>query len=214
MSNGITSEIDLFSQGLSEMTFRSDILKAQTDLDESYKRRINLLAQSADDSIFDHSGVIYSSIILTTLVNYTKSHLRIVCENFGGHIKNDHNYLKAIERFIKRGGQLQIILTNLRKEPPHFFRLIDSYNTQDNVDVKVFKNNHRIVEAPGKDIIHFTVGDSSKYRIEKDIYNYKGTASFNDPESAKLLIDVFKIAFDDSNITEDFTIDMAHGIEN
>lgn len=162
---------------------------------KKYREAIDILARKSEDFIFDHGGIEKSSIIMSTIFKYAKSCLRIYAGNLNGGISNQENYLNNLNDFIERGGEVKVLIQVINStSPSKAYQLLDMYSGF-NENVKILPTDTELIDPRRHKSFHFTVGDNKMLRVETDTENYVGYASFNSPEIAKKLSDIFDKIF-------------------
>lgn len=161
-----------------------------------YRKAINNLAGKNEDLIFDHAGVEKSSIIMSTIFKYAKSSLRIYAGNLNGGISEKKEYLSSLNNFIEREGEVKVLIQNIDStNPSEAYQLLDMYSGF-NENVKILLTNTELINPKKHQSFHFTVGDNNMFRVETDTKNFAGYASFNSPEIAKNLCEIFDSIFE------------------
>lgn len=164
---------------------------------EAYKKSIESLADSKDSMIFMNSGKEHAAIVMGNIFKHSKKDIRVFAGNLNGDVSNSPYYQKYLSKFLDSGGKLKILLQEYdENNPPEIFNLFSSIDFfyPENVEIKL--SNTALVSDDTNNNIHFTVGDSSMYRIENDVDKYLAKGSFNSPEKANYLIEIFDDIFE------------------
>lgn len=174
---------------------------AERDL-QIYSNAIKGLAESQSPLHFGNRNHKHASVVISTIFDYSEKEIVFYEDDFTGNISKNNN-IQCIEEslvnFIGRNGKIQFVLRENNNKLSKFGKKVKLYNEllPDSVIVKKASDTFRdyIVEKKGD--IFFIVGDQKMYRVEDNIINEegfrKGTAygSFNQPDTAKELYDVF-----------------------
>ncbi len=164
-----------------------------------YQRSIESLAENKDSMVFLNSGKEHAAIVMGNIFKHAKENVRIFAGNFNGAVSCNPYYQENLSNFLKRGGNLKILLQEYNKnKPPEIFNLFTSFDFfyPENVDLKV--SNATVVSDIDKNAVHFAIGDETMYRLENDTENYIAKGSFNDSEKSKYLIKIFDEIYQDS----------------
>jgi hypothetical protein len=166
---------------------------------EEYKKSIESLANNRDSMIFMNSGNEHAAIVMGNIFKHSKQDIRIFAGNLNGAVSGDDYYQEHLSNFLDSGGKLKILLQEFDKNnPPEIFNLFSSVDFfyPENVEIKL--SNTTLVSEDTETKVHFTVGDSSMYRIENDVEKYLAKGSFNNPDKANYLIEIFDEIFEET----------------
>ena len=170
---------------------------------KEYSEAINELAISKSSLEFSNKNSKHASIVIATILNYSKNEVLIYDDNLSGNI-SEHKEIfsleESIEDFVVRGGKLHIVLSESREILSSLGKKLEFYTEffKENISVSlasdIFKNSVLFEEKN----VFFSVGDKKMYRIENQTNpeNRLGKAdgSFNDEKTSKKLYDNFMLA--------------------
>ena len=157
-----------------------------------YSEAIKTLAETSDPEIFDNSGPDHATTVMSNIFRTSKNHVRIFAGDLGGNVSKGE-YLIELERYLDKGNKLSIVLENRPKrgngDQKTAFDIIEKYNKINPNKVFIGYLNQN---SPYKNLgIHFTIGDERMYRLETDTNLYTARCSFNDPDFAFQLLEIF-----------------------
>lgn len=159
----------------------------------SYKKYISDLANNNQDELFFNSGKEHAIVVLSTILNKAKNHVKIYAGNLNGGIANSPAYQDAMRQFLAREGKVTVLLEEYNPaNKPEIFQVFKLYKKlfPNNVELKT---HNQIITEGGKQYnpIHFCVADGKMYRIERDVVNFAAQGNFNDSNVAGELEEVF-----------------------
>jgi len=172
--------------------------------DTSFLNAITSLAEEENGFLVAHEGAEQSAIVLGTIFANTKKSLRMFVGNLSGDICGYQYYFDELKNYLQRGGSLKVLIQDennvLQSEA---LKLIQLYsNIRENVIVE--RTTDKLVidkeESSKGTPVHFTIGDNNMFRLENDIEDYIGYASFNNIEIVNQLIQEFDSIFLDSHV--------------
>lgn len=157
----------------------------------NYLRVLDRLAKEKSRATFNHEGADESALVMATIFKRAKEVVKIFAKDLNGDISSQEEYLNELRGFIDRGGEVKVLLQeNANLLHSKALEMLKSYMTF-NKQVTVFDTSESVVSETGEEI-HFLVADKNMLRIESDIENYSGFATFNDPEIASKLDELFE----------------------
>lgn len=157
----------------------------------NYLRVLDRLAKERSRATFNHEGADESALVMSTIFKRAKEVVKIFAKDLNGKISSQEEYLNELRGFIDRGGEVKVLLqkdANLLHSEA--LEMLKSYMTF-NKKVTIFDTFESVVAESGREI-HFLIADKEMLRIESDIENYSGFATFNDPEIASKLDGLFE----------------------
>ena len=172
---------------------------------QSYRAYILSLATQDRDVIFYNSSEHHGAFVMGTMFSKAKDTVKIFAGNFSGHISNKPDYKKGLEIFLRKGGNVEILLQEEKFETldkrPDIFQLLGIFKMLNHEQVKI-KTHPFSVSNASKSEVHFMVADGKMYRIEDDVDNFTAAANFNDPKTAKTLTNLFDEIFAETESKE------------
>ncbi len=158
-------------------------LEKLTPEQKEYALYVQAIADGTIADLFTNSGVEHAKIVLATIFDRSKTDLRVFAKSLTSEVAKSDLYIDSLISFLAKGGQLKILVEQNK--------LIENPNLYD--AFKFFKEKVIIKTTPKKFInsktqapIHFTIGDDSIYRLEKDIIEFKAIGSFKAKNTAKV----------------------------
>ncbi|MEQ9264154.1 MAG: hypothetical protein RLN81_02970 [Balneolaceae bacterium] len=172
-----------------------------TDTLANYLEIYKKLSERESSEIFSHKGNMQSAHIMGLIFRSSVSHVRMYVGDFNGDVSNNQFYIEELKDFIDRGGTLDVLIEEDNLIKSDAFTFIQAYSGfRETVSIKQADINKRITFGEEEKPIHFTVGDLDKFRLELDIENYSGIASFNNQEFAHKLANAFDSLFIDESL--------------
>lgn len=164
-----------------------------------YRTLIHQLAEDKNEKVFYNQDAQHAEIVLTEIFEHSKEIIRIFAAQLYENPPISDEYIRKLSDFIERGGKVRILLnkydeTNVLKS--ELFKRLAFYDLQKK-DIQVKETGATVyyTNDPDKKELHFTVGDSSIYRIETDVKDRVAEGSFNNGVIAKKFIDMFDKLF-------------------
>lgn len=153
----------------------------------SYKEFVENLASEGRDELFFNSGPTHAAIVMSRIFKYSSDIIRIYCGGFNGAISNDEEYLKYLELFLKKGGNLKILVEeDLSKQQSKIYGILQKYKS----NVEFYPTPFRVIGSKGKPM-HFTVGDDKMLRLETGVDDYTAQVNFGNKDDAKIFSNIF-----------------------
>ena len=162
------------------------------------------LVKEKSSSLFSNGGKEYASILMSILLDNTMGSIRMFCEGFKPDLITEPDYWDALSRYLEQTEKSLYVLVNssehIHERPLQ--ALFDTQAKRNNNSIQI-----RLITEEGRDEIraqfngalnNFAVFDNDMYRLEYDPLEYKAFGSFNNPEDAKLLLDLFDKVFEKS----------------
>lgn len=180
---------------------------------EEYKQFVNRLALMKDSRVFLNSDNQHALIVLIQIFNTAKSIVRIYAGCLSNVVGDNPEYIKALSEFIERGGEVHIMLNKYNedsaKKSDLYKRLAYYQSINKPVVVKTTtKQAMRTDKSGTRTPIHFTVGDTSCYRIETDIEKRSAECSMNDETNSTALVNFFDVLFKQSDVKDLKLVDL------
>ena len=173
-------------------------------LNEYHKAIINLAA-TGSAAVFDNKGVDHAALVMSTIFDNSKSHVRIYANNMKGDISNKDAYRNSVLKFLESGKKLQIILddaTHINISEGGAMNtlsmLLKNFRQYSNFQVHIASEDFKkelTSKAKDKRLYHFAIGDSKMFRLELDASTHEAMCSFNSPKTAEVLEGVFENHF-------------------
>ena len=152
--------------------------------DKLYGLHIEELAKNRINQQFSNSHLNNAIAVLTSMARYSEKSLKIYCGNLCTEVSSDEEYLREIQMFLERKGDIKVVLCGddvERVRETQIWNLFKKYPERVNVyktEGKVLYNNQPC---------HFTVSDGRAYRLETDTQTKKAFGNFSNDESALCL---------------------------
>jgi len=163
---------------------------------EDYNKAISSLANTKDKMVFSNGGAAHAACVMSNIFKTSEKSIQIFAGNLNGDISNDPSYMKELESFINRGGQISLLLENKPEgSVSKAFNLLNVFSNLSPDKIKIKFTKQCLTDDSGKRI-HFTVGDSRMYRFETDTEKYTAICSFNNENTAKMLLNKFNELFE------------------
>ena len=170
-----------------------------TVLLSAYKKDIEKMAAKRISDIFYNSSDAHASIVINALTRNANSSIKILCQDMCSPISNSADYLCLLEDFLKKGTSRKLEVIHARHSSEFhklpIAKLLANYALQ--VSVKKLKEGAITYKSSP---VNFTVADGRAYRIETDIAKKTAFGSFNSPEKAIILSDVFDDYFRSTSV--------------
>lgn len=160
-----------------------------------YQEYINQLAERDQNELFYNSSEDHARVVLSKIIEKSKQELYIYCGNMTTYtIFDNKDYLAAFEKFLTgENSKVKILLSDYQES---FFNkdicnLLSKYCRKVEIRRTGNKDEIKFDDKP----IHFTFADGKMYRLETDIENRMAIGNFNDPDSVKVLYNIFDSYF-------------------
>ncbi|WP_289739511.1 hypothetical protein [Paramuribaculum intestinale] len=163
------------------------------------------LVKEKSPLLFSNGGKEYASILMSILLKNTSKSICMFCEGFKPDLITETDYWEALSEYLTHTERTLRVLVNsnayVDKEPlKTLFAKQAERNNDDTIQIRL------ITEEGRKDIMgqfngalnNFAVFDDDMYRLEYEPSEYKAFGSFNNPEDAKLLLELFNKVFEKS----------------
>ncbi len=170
----------------------------------TYKTYIKNLAESNSTEHFLNPGPQHAAVVLSNLFNTAEASVVLYSGNLNGEISKDTTYQSSVYNFLCRGGDLKILLEDYdNNSDAPMLKMLKSAKTN---HYKVIAKKHPffLEHKETQEKVHFAVADGKAYRYEHDTDNYLATGSFNNPENAMPLTQLFLDMFQDAETIELF----------
>jgi hypothetical protein len=173
-----------------------------------YIELIEKLAKEHTNEVFYNSGETHAKVVLNNLINNSESYVETVCGNMCSEIADDSEYLAVVEKYLSdpKKKTYKILFDDYNDDfkAKKIYSILGKFGNQ--VQVRRLLSKYKHIEYNGIPI-HFTVSDSSAFRIETDINKKMAWGNFNDKEKASELHQGFERFFTDEFSEEvDFEI--------
>ena len=175
----------------------------EDDLLKNYKDYLDGLIRVRSNAIFTNGGKEHASILMSKMFEQTNQEIRMYCEGFKPDLITLPPYIGALEEYLKSGKKLRVLIeddfyTNVN--PFNLLREERSKRCDDTIQYRLVNDVSRaIIKNFSEGHCNFAVFDEDKFRLEISPEEYKAVGSFNSPNRAQVLIDVFEEAFDKAN---------------
>ena len=134
---------------------------------------------------------------MVCILEKTKKQLTMVVGKFDGNISNKPNYIAAFENCLKKKIPVRVIFVD--EDSPNYTsqacQLLNKYASNGNIFLnkatsttrEILKNNFNNDDK----LVHFSVFDEDKYRVETVPEKYAAYGSFNDSGYSNKLLNIF-----------------------
>lgn len=158
-----------------------------------FKKAVDTVAKKQESYSIEHFGPEQSAIVLGTIFKYSNDIVKMYVGDLNGDISNHKFYIEQFKNFIVRGGKVKVLIQNDNSINRSSIKsLLDMYSSmKENVNILDTSKTLTYTNDTGEREFHFAIGDNKFVRIENDIDKYSGFASFNAPELANNLNDLF-----------------------
>ncbi|MCE4565101.1 hypothetical protein INQ51_12350 [Maribellus sp. CM-23] len=153
---------------------------------------------------FNNDGKDYALILMEEIFNACKKEILIFAKGLGGELASEINYVKALKKFVEKGGKVSVLVENnyflSDKKSALFYLLQEKNSGNSNVSVRILKDGYAREVYSHFKFIHecnFLVGDDKITRIELKPNNFKAIANFHNVTRAKKLVSIFNKYFVD-----------------
>jgi hypothetical protein len=153
------------------------------DFVENAARRV-----TSEKQVFNNSGPIHAAIVMSRIFKHSTKEVNIFCGGFSGTISNDEEYLKHLDGFLTRGGNLRMFVQadNSKNPDAKIFKVLRKHPGK----YELYKTEMNITEHNVP--VHFMTGDNVFLRVETDILDYSAKVYFGDTSQTKKYNDVFE----------------------
>lgn len=166
-----------------------------------YKDYIRSLASQDKNVVFFNSGPEQAAFVLSTMFEHAKNDVKIYAGNFAGNISSQKNYKEGLQKYLRTGGKLRILLQQDKIDPaakePDIFELLRFFSVIKPDQISIKKHSFRVTKGEGTPEMHFAVADDKMYRLEEDIEKFKAVCNFNDKEVVSKLSKLFDEIYSD-----------------
>lgn len=164
-----------------------------------YKEFVKQLSDNNDGRVFLNSSSDHAVVVATQIFRRSHDMVRIFAKNLCRTIGNDPEYIAALSDFIERGGKVRILLNGYEESyaiSSNLYKRLAYYkNLGKDIVIKTTDAKPYLTLDKDKKEVHFTVGDTTSYRIEMDIENRTAQCSMNNQQVAKVVADFFDAQF-------------------
>ncbi len=168
----------------------------------AYKAYLSGLAEENKNVVFHNSGPKHAAAVMSVIFQHSKEVLRIFAGTLAGDVSSDDNYKRSLDKYLRNGGKLEILLQKYdTRKPIHILEILRFYKRLDPEKVSIRKHSKKL-KVGGGDEVHFCTADGKMHRIETDTVNYLAQGNFNDPVTAKQLDAIFCAIFNDKYTEE------------
>lgn len=165
---------------------------------DKYLESVEDLAKEESEVVFFNSNYQHASIVMGTIFKFSKDNIKIFAGNLQYDFCQSDRYITELEKFIKRGNKIQILLDELdgdRLPESKISKILLRYMLAFPEKMEIKKSIYSVVDSVTEQKIHFTTSDDKIYRIENDTVNFTAKCCFNDEKQAKSLNEVFDDIF-------------------
>jgi len=162
-----------------------------------YRELIRRFANSRTNSRIPNGLPQHASILVETMLFNATAEMRIYTKELNESVYGAPEVQAALRKFLSKPySSLKILLQDHRdqswvsKHP--MLQICEDFRHKFGHGAVMVKT---AVGSYSRGANHFTVMDNDGYRFETDHENCKAIANFNEPETAKKLIQVFDMAF-------------------
>lgn len=166
-----------------------------------YREYLENLVKENSPVLFSNGGKDYASILMSILLKNTTNSVCMFCEGFRPDLIWQPDYKNALLDYLEHSDKTLYVLVNsdscIGKEP--LKALFEEMKKRGNNTIQV-----RLITETGREFIrnqfngalnNFAVFDKKMYRLEYDPVEFKAFGSFNQPEDAKILLELFNKVF-------------------
>lgn len=170
---------------------------------EKYKEYLRHLAETRSSTIFTNGGIEHASILMSILLDNTKSVARIFCEGFKPTLVLTDPYKASLEKYLEDVNKsIYVLIERDDWVNADAFKLLKDAASKRS-DKVVFKkireqDQSRMFEQLNDQHCNFAIFDNDKFRFEYNPKEYKAFGSFNDISKSALLINIFDTAFNNA----------------
>ena len=184
------------------MNNNNNNLEKLTEEDELslYKHAVDFKAKYAENFVFENSSPKHAAIVTSTIFKYAKKSILIFDDNLNGTTTNyESDFYDNVENFLKKGGDLKIVIdAEIKEDNVDFLKLKDLKNNDYKIELyKPSKEFSKEFKVDTSTKIYCTLADNKMYRFETS--NAKKTAycNFNDnePINGKILVQYYTNRF-------------------
>lgn len=168
---------------------------------EKYREYLEDLAKKKSNETFTNAGKEHASILMSILLRYTNSEVRIFCEGFKPDLIMTQPYWDALTEFLKRNNNQLLVMVETDKYTSYnpLKLLEETKKLRNNDSIKVRKirdaDKKHLFQELNTEHCNFAIFDDDKFRLEYIPEQYLAIGSFNQPDSCKRLSDLFDSAF-------------------
>lgn len=157
-----------------------------------YEAFLKSLAKAKSPDLFSNGGVDHATLLYRILMENSKSHVRIFCEEGVSQIWSDESVRKAMKEFLKKKTEESPAVMQVLVENPND-NGFDDLKAEGDITVihATQEDRDRIHRHFKNDRCNFAVYDDNMFRYEYDKEKYKAYGSFNSPMVAKTMIALF-----------------------
>jgi len=165
---------------------------------DSYRNAVKYLSENLIENEFSNKGPEHAAIVLEHMLKKTENEIRFFSGSFNQNVTKDTYFMKELDKFLSSDKKFFLFLENIPTTSnisPALAKVMEySVKYPDRIIYKkipeAFINELKSRFQSGN-VYHFTVSDSSSYRIEVDKMNYKAVCNFNDSNIALKLKEIF-----------------------
>lgn len=162
-----------------------------------YRELIKKFASCRTNTRIQNGLPQHASILVETMLNTATAEMRIYTKELNESVYGALEVQAALRKFLSKPYScLKILLQDgqdqswVSKHP--LLQICEDFRHKSGHGAVMVK---AAVGSYSRGANHFTVMDNDGYRFETDHENCKAIANFNEPETAKKLIEVFDMAF-------------------
>lgn len=161
---------------------------------KDYREYLERLASQKSAKMFSNGGKDHAIVLYSVLLAHTKLKARFFCEGAMSEIWQSQTFRNSLVDALRRVDFSVEILTRNDAEPD--FSWLPG-ELRDKVKIsRVTDNNLEIINKHFQtNSCNFSVFDTEMFRYEYDVQNFKAYGSFNEPEVAQSMIELFDRCF-------------------
>ncbi len=172
---------------------------------KEYREYLEKLVAEKSPQLFSNGGKEYASILMSILLKNTTNSVCIFCEGFRPLLIKEKDYWEALNAYLSEKERTLRVLVNsnsfVNEDPLQtLFKEQKNRNNDNTIQVRLISDNGReiIKNQFNGALNNFAVFDQDMYRLEYDPEGFKAFGSFNQPEDANILLNLFNNVFEES----------------
>ena len=168
-----------------------------------YFKAIKFRARTKSFKVFDNTGPDDAIAVLSNIFEYSDNVVSLYTLNKRPDVTNNSYYGSMIEKFIFKGGRINLITQNeISDNPPLIYKIIKNYSKikPNKIRIKTSNEtfNNRIKQLFNTDkLYNFCVGDMTSVRIELNPDTFQARCTFNNSEAGEKLHNIVVDYFDE-----------------
>ncbi len=152
-----------------------------------YREYIRDLANTRSDEVFKNSSPKHAAIVLSNIFAQAQTEVLIFAGTLNGLLSKETEYQDSFDLFLqKKHVHIKILVENDSNFNPNLKEKLKILK-ENGCNLEIKQHNYILLEENTKVPLHFTLADSSMYRIETNTKTHYADGCFNDTSDTSTL---------------------------